>query len=370
MFGSRCGTTSGGALLARTRRREAAVLVAGGGELPLRLGDSSAARLSRPARRVTCGGALYAASLRPRPTRCSLGSQARARTRADRAEGGVTEASYWDRRRSRRARRASMPRPRCALRCAGGRARAHVRRSVAGFTSGGLDSHCSPRRRPRDAREQIHTYSVGSSTRVHESPLRRGGDDTFARNSRRHADQPAGPAFTTVRARSPSRWRPAILPRNCSPTAREHVRSSCQARGGRAVRGYPTYLGHKAAGCSAHPGASRAALAREPPAHLDREVTTEFLLKQWSPRGVAVVERHLTWFVRSGRIRGRLPGRPAAGQISADTSLNRLCGSISSRICRITCSSSGPRHDARLDRSARALLDRAVLELVLPRRPT
>jgi asparagine synthase (glutamine-hydrolysing) len=165
---------------------------------------------------------------------------------------------------------------------------------------------------------------------------------------------------------------PAILPTYLlADVARAHVKVVLSGEGADELfGGYPTYLGHKAAGLLRRlPGRGllRALINRLPTS--TGKVTTEFLLKQLvTAAELPVLERHLSWFGALGPnpevsawADGLLRGFPAA------PSLNRV-------LWLDFCSYLPDNLLVKVDRGtmlasieARApYLDREVMELVLP----
>ena len=187
------------------------------------------------------------------------------------------------------------------------------------FTSGGLDSSLLAAAAVRVMpSERIHTYAVRFAepgydesdfaeavTReirtVHHAVI--ADDETLGRALERVTLSLAEPVGD-----------PAILPTFLlAEAAREHVKVVLSGEGADELfGGYPTYLGHKAAGLYGHlPGAFQRLLA----AGINRlpsstgKVTIEFLLKQFvASAGQPPLERHLTWF-------GALGPAPAALEV-------------------------------------------------------
>ncbi len=248
---------------------------------------------------------------------------------------------------------------------------------VGVFTSGGLDSSLLAAAAARvKAGEQIHTYSVRF--------LERGYDESAFAASVSHTirtthhvvtadDASLDRAFELVtRTLAEPVGDPAILPTYLlADAARAHVKVVLSGEGADELfGGYPTYLGHKAAGLFQRlPGRGllRALINRLPTS--TGKVTTEFLLKQLvTAAELPVLERHLAWFGALGPnpevtawADGLLHAFPAA------PSLNRV-------LWLDFCSYLPDNLLVKVDRGtmlasieARApYLDREVMELVLP----
>src|SRR5213596_1601806 len=250
---------------------------------------------------------------------------------------------------------------------------------VGVFTSGGLDSSLLAAAAARVlAGEKIHTYAVKFvEPGYDESP--------FALAVTRHirtthhvvtADDPAlERAFELVtRSLAEPVGDPAILPTYLlAEAAREHVKVVLSGEGADELfGGYPTYLGHRAAGLYRRvPLPGRAVLRwlvnRLPTS--TGKVTIEFMLKQLvAAAELPMLERHLTWFGALG------PDPRALGWATAllepypsDPSINRLLwldflsylpDNLLVKVDRGTMLAS---------LEARApYLDREILELVLP----
>ncbi|HET7296408.1 MAG TPA: asparagine synthase C-terminal domain-containing protein, partial [Gemmatimonadales bacterium] len=174
-------------------------------------------------------------------------------------------------------------------------------------TSGGLDSSllvgAAARVMPG---EQIHTYSV-KFTEPGYDESRYAEAVTHDIRTMHHlvtADDAAlERAFEVVtRSLAEPVGDPAILPTFLlAETAREHVKVVLSGEGADELfGGYPTYLGHKAAGLYRRlprPGRSliRAIVNRLPTS--TGKVTLEFLLKQFvAAAELPALERHLAWF--------------------------------------------------------------------------
>ncbi len=176
---------------------------------------------------------------------------------------------------------------------------------VGVFTSGGLDSSFLAAAAARVmAGERIHTYSVQFAERGYDESPHAEAVTHHIRTTHHvvTADDAAlKRAFDVVtRSLAEPVGDPAILPTFLlAEAAREHVKVVLSGEGADELfGGYPTYLGHKAAG-----------LYRRLPARavlrwlVDRlptstgKVTLEFLLKQFvAGADLPLVERHLTWF--------------------------------------------------------------------------
>lgn len=300
---------------------------------------------------------------------------------ADRS--GVTLRRYWDP-AAAAARPARLDGP-ATLRAA---LLAAVERElmadvpVGVFTSGGLDSSfLAAAAAGVLGGEQIHTYAVKF--------LEPGYDESrYAEAVTHHirtvhhvvtADERAlERAFEVVtRALAEPVGDPAILPTYLlAEAAREHVKVVLSGEGADELfGGYPTYLGHEAAGFYRRlPARLRRALRWA----IDRlptstgKVTLEFLLKQFAAAAeLPPLERHLTWFGALGPGPGREGAVPALAALLAgfpeDDPLNRILwldfltylpDNLLVKVDRGTMLASV---------EARApYLDREVLELVLP----
>ncbi len=205
---------------------------------------------------------------------------------------------------------------------------------VGVFTSGGLDSSLLAAAAARVmSGERIHTYSVKfAEPGYDESPNAEAvTHDIRTMHHVVTADEPAlERAFDHItRSLAEPVGDPAILPTFLlAEAAREHVKVVLSGEGADELfGGYPTYLGHEAAGWFRRiPG--RAALRwlvdRLPTS--TGKVTLEFLLKQFvAGAELPLVERHLMWFGALGpdaRVLawagGLLNGFPG------DASLNRV----------------------------------------------
>ena len=176
---------------------------------------------------------------------------------------------------------------------------------VGVFTSGGLDSSLLAAAAARVmAGERIHTYSVKfAEPGYDESPHAEAvTHDIRTIHHVVTADYPAlERAFDHItRSLAEPVGDPAILPTFLlAESAREHVKVVLSGEGADELfGGYPTYLGHNAAGLY-HRMPGRATLRwlvnRLPTS--TGKVTLEFLLKQFvAGAELPLVERHLTWF--------------------------------------------------------------------------
>src|SRR5438093_9336342 len=293
-------------------------------------------------------------------------------------EGGVTERRYWDA-AAVAAGPSRLDAP-ATLRATLLRAVERELMSdvpVGVFTSGGLDSSLLAAAAARVmAGERIHTYAVRfTEPGYDESPYAEAV--THHIRTSHHvvtADEAAlERVFATVtRALAEPVGDPAILPTDLlAEAAREHVKVVLSGEGADELfGGYPTYLGHQAAGLYRRvPG--RAVLhwlVNRLPTSTGK-VTIEFMLKQLvAAAELPVVERHLTWFGALGPdpravawANGLLDGFPT------DPSVNRLLwldflsylpDNLLVKVDRATMLASI---------EARApYLDRAVMELALP----
>src|SRR5437899_2526201 len=165
---------------------------------------------------------------------------------------------------------------------------------------------------------------------------------------------------------------PAILPSFLlAEAAREHVKVVLSGEGADELfGGYPTYLGHKAAGLYRRlPGrAALAGLVNRLPTSTGK-VTFEFLLKELvAAADLPPLERHLTWFGALGpdaltvawasRLLERFPGGPSLNRLLWLDFLSYLPDNLLAKVDRGTMLASI---------EARApYLDREVMELALP----
>ena len=248
---------------------------------------------------------------------------------------------------------------------------------VGVFTSGGLDSSLLAAAAARVmAGERIHTYSVkfvepGYDESAHAERV------THSIRTIHHVVTADGPALerafdVVTRSLAEPMGDPAILPTFLlAEAAREHVKVVLSGEGADELfGGYPTYLGHKAAGLYRRiPG--RAALARLVnwlPASPGK-VTIEFLLKELvAAVELPPLERHLTWFGALGPdaravawangLLDRFPGEPSLNRLLWLDFLSYLPDNLLAKVDRGTMLASI---------EARApYLDREVMELALP----
>ena len=248
---------------------------------------------------------------------------------------------------------------------------------VGVFTSGGLDSSLLAAAAARVmAGERIHTYSVkfvepGYDESAYAERV------THSIRTIHHVVTADGPALerafdVVTRSLAEPMVDPAILPTFLlAEAAREHVKVVLSGEGADELfGGYPTYLGHKAAGLYRRiPG--RAALARLVnwlPASPGK-VTIEFLLKELvAAAELPPLERHLTWFGALGPdartvawangLLDRFPGEPSLNRLLWLDFLSYLPDNLLAKVDRGTMLASI---------EARApYLDREVMELALP----
>jgi len=248
---------------------------------------------------------------------------------------------------------------------------------VGVFTSGGLDSSLLAAAAARVmAGERIHTYSV----KFVEPGYDESGYAEAVTHSIRtihHVVTADGPALerafdvVTCSLAEPM-GDPAILPTFLlAEAAREHVKVVLSGEGADELfGGYPTYLGHKAAGLYRRiPGrAALAGLVNWLPASPGK-VTIEFLLKELvAAAGLPPLERHLTWFGALGPdartiawangLLDRFPGEPSLNRLLWLDFLSYLPDNLLAKVDRGTMVASI---------EARApYLDREVMELALP----
>jgi len=205
---------------------------------------------------------------------------------------------------------------------------------VGVFTSGGLDSSLLAAAAARVmAGERIHTYSVKFAEPGYDESSHAEAVTHHIRTSHHvvMADDPAlERAFDHItRSLAEPVGDPAILPTFLlAESAREHVKVVLSGEGADELfGGYPTYLGHNAAGLY-HRMPGRATLRwlvnRLPTS--TGKVTLEFLLKQFvAGAELPLVARHLTWFGALGPDRRTLAW--AGGLLNSfpgDASLNRV----------------------------------------------
>jgi asparagine synthase (glutamine-hydrolysing) len=248
---------------------------------------------------------------------------------------------------------------------------------VGVFTSGGLDSSLLAAAAARvKAGEQIHTYSVKfTEPGYDESPHAEAvthhirtihhvvpADDTALEHA---FDVVTGSLAEPV-------GDPAILPTYLlAAAAREHVKVVLSGEGADELfGGYPTYLGHRAAGWYRRiPGRSLArALVNRLPASTGK-VTLEFMLKQFvAAAELSPLERQLTWFGALGpdattvawatELLEGFPAGPSLNRLLWLDFLSYLPDNLLVKVDRGTMLASI---------EARApYLDREVMELVLP----
>jgi asparagine synthase (glutamine-hydrolysing) len=248
---------------------------------------------------------------------------------------------------------------------------------VGVFTSGGLDSSLLAAAAARVmAGERIHTYSVkfvepGYDESDYAEAV------THSIRTIHHVVTADGPALerafeVVTRSLAEPMGDPAILPTFLlAEAAREHVKVVLSGEGADELfGGYPTYLGHKAAGWYRRiPGrAALASLVNRLPTSTGK-VTLEFLLKELvAAAELPWLERHLTWFGALGpdaptlawasRVLDRFPDRPSLNRLLWLDFLSYLPDNLLAKVDRGTMLASI---------EARApYLDRAVMELALP----
>ncbi len=248
---------------------------------------------------------------------------------------------------------------------------------VGVFTSGGLDSSLLAAAAARVmSGERIHTYSV----KFVEPGYDESGYAEAVTHSIRtihHVVTADGPALerafeVVTRSLAEPMGDPAILPTFLlAEAAREHVKVVLSGEGADELfGGYPTYLGHKAAGLYRRlPGrAALAGLVNRLPTSTGK-VTFEFLLKELvAAAELPPLERHLTWFGALGpdaltvawasRLLERFPGGPSLNRLLWLDFLSYLPDNLLAKVDRGTMLASI---------EARApYLDREVMELALP----
>ena len=248
---------------------------------------------------------------------------------------------------------------------------------VGVFTSGGLDSSLLAAAAARVmAGERIHTYSV----KFVEPGYDESGYAEAVTHSIRtihHVVTADGPALerafeVVTRSLAEPMGDPAILPTFLlAEAAREHVKVVLSGEGADELfGGYPTYLGHKAAGLYRRlPGrAALAGLVNRLPTSTGK-VTVEFLLKELvAAAELPPLERHLTWFGALGpdaltvawasRLLERFPDGPSLNRLLWLDFLSYLPDNLLAKVDRGTMLASI---------EARApYLDREVMELALP----
>jgi asparagine synthase (glutamine-hydrolysing) len=247
------------------------------------------------------------------------------------------------------------------------------------FTSGGLDSSLLAAAAARVmAGERIHTYAVKFAEPGYDES---GYAEAVTHSIRtiHHvvtADDPAlERAFDLVtRSLGEPMGDPAILPTYLlAEAAREQVKVVLSGEGADELfGGYPTYLGHHAAGLYGRvPRSARAALRwlvnRLPTS--TGKVTIEFMLKQLvAAAELPLLERHLTWFGALGpdaralawasALLDRFPATASVNRVLWLDFLSYLPDNLLAKVDRGTMLASI---------EARApYLDREVMELALP----
>jgi asparagine synthase (glutamine-hydrolysing) len=248
---------------------------------------------------------------------------------------------------------------------------------VGVFTSGGLDSSLLAAAAARVlAGERIHTYSV----KFVEPGYDESGYAEAVTHSIRtihHVVTADGPALerafeVVTRSLAEPMGDPAILPTFLlAEAAREHVKVVLSGEGADELfGGYPTYLGHKAAGWYRRlPGrAALAGLVNRLPSSTGK-VTLEFLLKELvAAAELPPLERHLTWFGALGpdaptvawasRLLDRFPDGASLNRLLWLDFVSYLPDNLLAKVDRGTMLASI---------EARApYLDREVMELALP----
>ena len=251
---------------------------------------------------------------------------------------------------------------------------------VGVFTSGGLDSSLLAAAAARVmAGERIHTYSV----KFVEPGYDESGYAEAVTHSIRtihHVVTADGPALerafdVVTRSLAEPMGDPAILPTFLlAEAAREHVKVVLSGEGADELfGGYPTYLGHKAAGLYRRiPGRSALAwLVNRLPTSTGK-VTIEFLLKELvAAAQLPPLERHLTWFGALGPdartvawatgLLDQFPGDPSLNRLLWLDFLSYLPDNLLAKVDRGTMLASI---------EARApYLDREMMELALPLPP-
>jgi len=248
---------------------------------------------------------------------------------------------------------------------------------VGVFTSGGLDSSLLAAAAARVmSGERIHTYSVKfAEPGYDESPHAEAvtHDIRTVHHVVTADDRALERAFDHItRSLAEPVGDPAILPTFLlAEAAREHVKVVLSGEGADELfGGYPTYLGHKAAGWYHHmPG--RPALrwiVNQLPTSTGK-VTLEFLLKQFvASAELPLVERHLTWFGALGpdaRVLawagGVLRGFPGDGSLNRVLWLDFLTYLPDNLLVKVDRGTMLASIEARAP-----YLDREVMELTLP----
>ena len=250
---------------------------------------------------------------------------------------------------------------------------------VGVFTSGGLDSSLLAAAAARVmAGERIHTYTVKFAEPSYDES---GYAEAVTHTIRtiHHVvsadDQALERAFALVtRSLAEPIGDPAILPTYLlAEAAREQVKVVLSGEGADELfGGYPTYLGHHAAGLYRRvPRSARAALGwlvnRLPTS--TGKVTIEFMLKQLvAAAELPLLERHLTWFGALGpdaralawasALLDRFPAAASVNRVLWLDFLSYLPDNLLAKVDRGTMLASI---------EARApFLDREVMELALP----
>jgi asparagine synthase (glutamine-hydrolysing) len=248
---------------------------------------------------------------------------------------------------------------------------------VGVFTSGGLDSSllaaAAARVMPGD---EIHTYSVKfTEPGYDESPHAEAvtHDIRTIHHVVTADDAALGRAFDHVTsALAEPVGDPAILPTYLlAAAAREHVKVVLSGEGADELfGGYPTYLGHRAAGLYRRIPGRRlvAALVNRLPSSTGK-VTLEFLLKQFvAAADLPVLERHLAWFGALGpsaaavpEITRRLAGFPTTDPLNRILWLDFLTYLPDNLLVKVDRGTMLASIEARAP-----YLDREVMELALP----
>lgn len=248
---------------------------------------------------------------------------------------------------------------------------------VGVFTSGGLDSSllaaAAARVMPGD---EIHTYSVkftepGYDESSHAEAVTH--DIRTIHHVVTADDAALGRAFDHVTsALAEPLGDPAILPTYLlAAAAREHVKVVLSGEGADELfGGYPTYLGHRAAGLYRRIPGRRlvAALVNKLPSSTGK-VTLEFLLKQFvAAADLPVLERHLAWFGALGpsaaavaEITRRLAGFPTTDPLNRILWLDFLTYLPDNLLVKVDRGTMLASIEARAP-----YLDREVMELALP----
>src|SRR5690349_8687929 len=248
---------------------------------------------------------------------------------------------------------------------------------VGVFTSGGLDSSLLAAAAARVMPgEKIHTYSVKFfEPGYDESPYAEAvtHDIRTIHHVVTADDAALERAFDVVtRSLAEPVGDPAILPTYLlAEAARSHVKVVLSGEGADELfGGYPTYLGHRAAGLySRLPGRGLIrALVNRLPASTGK-LTFEFLLKQFvAAADLPWLERHLTWFAALGPgagtvsdIAARLAGFPETDPLNLILWLDFLTYLPDNLLVKVDRATMLASIEARAP-----YLDRQVMELVLP----